>query len=164
MSKVPHDAVVIALGARHRGDDGIGAMVAAALRERRAPCRIVESCDDSLALLNAWDGMALAIVVDAAVSGATPGTVHRLDDTQAPAVKDLARCSSHGLGLAEAMQLGRVLGRLPARLVVFAVEAKSFDIGAGVSPELAAKVPAVAREIALELAAFERHRRTHCHA
>jgi len=158
------DVVVIALGARHRGDDAIGPMVAAALRAEHPPCRIVEGCDDTLSLLNAWDTAALAIVVDAAVSGAVPGTLHRLDDDTAPEVKELARCSSHGLGLAEALQLGRVLGRLPARLLVFAIEAQSFDIGAGLSPEVAATVPALVHEIGREVAAFGHKDRQHCNA
>lgn len=164
MNSVQQNVVVIALGARHRGDDAIGPLVAAALRDEHLPCRIVEGCDDTLSILNAWDAAALAIVVDAAVSGAAPGTIHRLDGGQAPAVKDLSRCSSHGLGLAEAMQLGRVLGRLPARLVVFAVEAESFDIGAGLSAEVAATVPALAGEIAHEVAAFRSGERQHSHA
>lgn len=158
------DVVVIALGARHRGDDAIGLLVAAALRDEQSPCTIVEGCDDTLALLNAWETAALAIVVDAAVSGAAPGTIHRLDGGTAPQVKDLSRCSSHGLGLAEAMQLGQVLDRLPARLIVYAVEAKSFVIGTGLSPEVAATVPVLAREIARELAEFQHGARQHCHA
>jgi hydrogenase maturation protease len=158
------DVVVIALGARHRGDDAVGPQVAAALRDGHPPCHIVEGCDDTLALLNAWDTAALAIVVDAAVSGAVPGTIHRLDGGTAPQVKDLSRCSSHGLGLAEAMQLGRVLDRLPARLIVFAIEAKSFELGTGLSQEVAATVPVLVHEIARELDAFRHGDRRHCHA
>ncbi len=154
MNGMPQDVVVIALGARHRGDDAIGPLVAAALRAGEPPCRIVEGCDDTLSLLNAWETAALAIVVDAAVGGAAPGTVHRLDGEDTPAVKDLARCSSHGLGLAEAMRLGRVLGRLPARLVVFAVEAKTFALGAALSAEVAATVPVLVQSIADEVDRF----------
>lgn len=154
MNGTPRDVVVIALGARHRGDDAIGPLVAAALHAGDPPYHVVEGCDDTLSLLNAWDGAQLAIVVDAAVTGAAPGTVHRLDDATAPAVKNLARCSSHGLGLAEALQLGRVLGRLPARLVVFAIEAKTFDIGAAPSAEVAATVPALVHAIADAVDAF----------
>lgn len=151
---MPRDVVVIALGTRHRGDDAIGPLVAAALRTGGPPCRIVEGCGDTLSLLNAWETAALAIVVDAAVAGAAPGTVHRLDGEEALAVKDLARCSSHGLGLAEALQLGRLLGRLPARLVIFAVEAKTFDTGAAPSPEIAATVPSLVQAITDEVLTF----------
>ena len=128
------------------------------------PCRIVEGCDDTLSLLNAWETAALAIVVDAAVAGSAPGTVHRLDGEESPAVKDLARCSSHGRGLAEAMQLGRLLGRLPGRLVIFAVEAKTFDIGAAPSPEITATVPFLVRAIADEVDAFRHAERRLYHA
>ncbi len=164
MNGVPQDVVVIALGARHRGDDAIGPLVAAALRAGEPLCRVVEGCGDTLSLLNAWDTAALAIVVDAAVAGAAPGTVHRLDGEAAPAVKELARCSSHGLGLAEALQLGRLLGRLPARLVIFAIEAKTFDIGAAPSPEIAATVPSLVQAIADEVLAFRHTERLLKHA
>ena len=47
-----------------------------------------------------------------------------------------SRGSTHALGVAEAIELGRALGRLPRRLLVFGIEGGSFDAGAGLSPEV----------------------------
>lgn len=105
-----------------------------------------------MTILNAWDGAALAVIVDAAISGASPGTIHRLEAGAEPLPRDMARCSSHGLGLAEAVQLGRVLGRLPARLVIYAVEAKSLEPGAALSREVTAAAARVVRNIEAEIA------------
>jgi hydrogenase maturation protease len=44
------------------------------------------------------------------------------------------RCSTHALGVAEAIELARALGRLPARLEVYAIEGARFTAGAGLSP------------------------------
>ena len=66
----------------------------------------------------------------AVVSGAPPGTVHRFD-----AVSERAACarppcrSTHALGLADAVELARALGRLPRRLVVFGIEGAAFPLG-----------------------------------
>jgi hydrogenase maturation protease len=117
-------------------------------------CEIVEGRDDAMALVSAWGNAALAVVIDASVSGAAPGTIRRLDAGERALPKHWARCSSHGLGLAEAVELGRALGRMPGRLVVFAVEAQSLEHGAPLSPEVAAAAGQVARQVEDEVAAF----------
>jgi hydrogenase maturation protease len=53
------------------------------------------------------------------------------------------------VSLAETVELARVLGRLPARTVVFGIEAASFAIGEALTPavaEAAASVAAAVRE------------------
>ena len=70
--------VVIALGNRFRGDDGIGPIVAERLKNNVADrpggrvdgCTIVEGKDDAMALVSAWENAALAVVIDAAVDTA----------------------------------------------------------------------------------------------
>lgn len=150
--------VVIAIGNRMRGDDAIGPTAADRLREDTTGvadgCAIVEGRDDAMALVSAWENTALAIVIDAAVSGAAPGTIRRLEAGDRALPKEWARCSSHGLGLAEAVELGRALGRLPHRLVVFAVEAKSLEAGTPLSHEVAGAVDELARQVRDEIASF----------
>ena len=150
----PETVVVIALGARFRGDDGVGPFVADQLTGRLDGCTIVEGRDDAMAIVSAWEDAALAVVVDAAVSGVLPGAIHRLEVDTQPLPRELARCSSHGLGLAEAVELGKVLGRLPGRLVVYAVEAKTLEPRAGLSPEVAAAAGEVARHVEAEIASI----------
>jgi hydrogenase maturation protease len=147
--------VVIAMGNRFRGDDGIGPVVAERLQKklagRPAHCTIVAGRDDAMALVSAWEGAALAVVIDAAVSGATPGTIRRLTADVQPLPADLARCSSHGLGLAEAVELGRVLERVPQRLVIYAVEAATMETGVGLSPQVANAVDELVRQVDAEI-------------
>ena len=68
---------IIALGSYGRSDDGVGLDVAERLTGTR-DCRIVRGQDDAMGILNSWQGSKLAVVVDAAVSGAAPGSIHRL--------------------------------------------------------------------------------------
>ena len=59
--------------------------------------------------------------------------------------------STHGFGLAAAIELGRTLGQLPAHVVVYAIEGKSFDTGAALSGPVAAAVSVVAERIRSEI-------------
>jgi hydrogenase maturation protein HypF len=151
--------IVIGLGNTYAHDDGVGPAVAAAFAAEAPPgVTVVELDGEPARVVESWDGSPLAIVVDASRSGATPGTVSRL------ATGDLARrvaalppsgprSSSHALGVAEAVELGRVLGRLPVRLVVLAVEGVAFGPGPGLSDAVAAAVPGVVSAIVGELCA-----------
>lgn len=148
--------VIIALGNRFRGDDGVGLEIAHRLRERVPGCTIVEGLEDAFALLNAWEDYPVAIVLDAAVSGSPPGTIHRIEAGDGPIPRDLARCSSHGVGLAEAVDLAKVLGRLPERLVVYAVEVSNLRPGSNLSAEVMVSAYKVADRLAQEIAQLQK--------
>jgi hydrogenase maturation protease len=90
-------------------------------------------------------------VIDAVSSGAEPGTVHRFDASRTPLPASLRRASStHALGLAEAIELGRALDRLPARVIVYGIEGERFEAGAALTPAVAAAVEAVAAAVQRE--------------
>ncbi len=114
--------------------------------------RLVEPLTDPMALLDLWEGASLAILVDAALSGAAPGTVRRIEAGALEALRSERPTSSHALSVREAYELGRSLGRLPRRLVVYAIEASDLRPGEQLSPEVEAAVDATARRIAGELA------------
>jgi hydrogenase maturation protease len=103
--------------------------------------------DDGFALLDALAGVEAAILIDAVQSGAAPGTVHRFDAAAQALPPTLLRCSTHALGVAEAVELARALGQLPARLAVYGVEGADFDIGDGLSAPDAAAAVALLEEL-----------------
>jgi hydrogenase maturation protease len=116
----------------------------------------MRECDgDPAALLEAWDGESAAVVVDAMASGAPMGTVRRLDASRMPLPADFHRGSTHGLGLAEAVELGRSLGRLPATLVIYGIEGGAFGEG----ERLSYPVECAVREAALLIVEDIRRRR-----
>ena len=99
--------LIIGCGNRQRSDDGAGILVAERLRDLgiRAETRSGEAAD----LIEAWRGADDVIVVDAVVTGAPVGTVQAWDARQ-PLASVRTTASTHGLGVAEAIELAQVLG------------------------------------------------------
>ncbi|MFH8680744.1 hydrogenase maturation protease [Streptomyces lydicus] len=152
-------AVVIGVGNDHRRDDGVGWAVVAGLARSRNPAllphrtRLTCTDGDPAGLMNAWEGVRLAVVVDAAYARpARPGRVHRLrlDGDLPPAPRGGA--GTHGFPLGDTVRLARALDRLPGELLVYAVEAADTGFGTGLSPRVAAAVEPLVRRIEEDLA------------
>jgi len=139
--------LVIGLGNELRGDDGAGIEVARRLRGLAAEAGIDVRAQqgEPAGLINAWSGRKAVLIVDTMRSGAEPGTICRFDASCEPLPAQLRGSSStHALSLAEAIELARALGRLPPRVVVFAIEGQRFETGAALSDEVRAVIPKVA--------------------
>jgi len=147
-------AVVIGVGNEFRRDDGAGPAVVAALRDL-APdgVRLVVTDGEPARLIEAWAGAALAVVVDAVrAQPPRPGTVHRFVVGRPGPMGRPA--SSHGLGLDDAISLAVALDRMPARLIVHAIEAADLTVGLGLTLPVATAVDAVARAVLADLGPY----------
>jgi hydrogenase maturation protease len=150
--------VVIGVGNEFRRDDGAGPAVVGRLRGRvPAEVELVITDGEPTRLIEAWTGAALAVVVDAVrVSGPhppDPGQIHRfVVDRPGPGTGQAA--SSHGFGLGDAIALAMALDRMPARLIVHAIEAADLAQGPGLTPAVAAAVDVVARAILDDIRSF----------
>lgn len=155
---------VTALGHPHRGDDAAGILVAEALRTvLPTDVALLLENGDALSLLDHWSTRDAVVCVDALASMGKPGKVHRFDlsiDTLTP---ESAGTSSHALGLAEVIALGRALRLTPGTIIVYAIEGCCFDIGAEPTPEVVAAVAPAARDIAREVARLRQTARTTVH-
>ncbi len=78
--------------------------------------------------------------------------MHRLDAGESELPTELFRASTHHVGLAEAVELARALGRLPARVIVYGIEGESFEVGEELAPAVAAAVEPVAEAVRTEVA------------
>jgi hydrogenase maturation protease len=136
--------IVIGVGNAWRRDDGAGPAVA---RAAGGVCT-----DDPARLLDLWDGEPHVVVVDACVSGAPPGTIHRGD-----AGVRTHPASTHGFGVAETIELARAIGRAPARLEVYAIEGADFGHGEGLSPRVREAVGELARSLGTAASSPPRH-------
>jgi hydrogenase maturation protease len=144
--------LVVGIGNPDRGDDGIGLLIVRQLVGYVAPdVTVIERSGDALALIDDWAGHDAVILVDAAASGAAPGSIHRIDLLQDELAADLSLSSTHAFGVVDAIGLARALDKLPDRLIAYAVEGADFNPGASVSPEVAAAISAVVGRIAAEL-------------
>jgi hydrogenase maturation protease len=136
---------VIGIGNPLRGDDAAGLLVARRVRELAGDdVEVRELEGEPSRLIDAWQGAATAVVADAARSGAVPGTVMRFDATEGPLPPSLSATSTHALGLGDAVELARALGRLPSRLIVYAIEGARFGAGDTLTPTVAAAVDTAA--------------------
>jgi hydrogenase maturation protease len=126
--------MVIGLGTPERGDDAAG-LEAARLLAPLAPAgtRVLALPGQTAELLDLWTQAPLAVVIDAVVSGAAPGTIHRVDGRNGRLRGASYRRSTHDIGLADIVALGRALDRLPQRLVIVGIEVQSCSVGAGLS-------------------------------
>ncbi|MFI9025221.1 hydrogenase maturation protease [Streptomyces sp. NPDC053560] len=156
----PFRITVIGVGNAFRHDDGIGPAVVQRLRERALgrplppSVRLAECEGDPGRLIALWDGMELAVVIDAAhAEPGHPGRVHRISLTTSHLPPPPT--SSHGLGLGEALQLSEALGRLPGRLLVLAVEGADHSIGTGLTQAVADTVEPLTDAVEAEIV---RHR------
>ncbi len=147
------ETLIIGVGNSFRGDDGAGLMAAQRLRELALPgVTVLEQSGEGAGLMAAWEGAESVIVVDAMQSGGEPGTVHRLAIGDQPLPAHFGgNFSSHAFGVAEAIEMARLLGKLPARLIVFGIEGKSFTLGDGLSDAVEMGVETAVRQIQQEL-------------
>jgi hydrogenase maturation protease len=144
---------VVGVGNAWAGDDAAGLLVAGIVRDRApAGVAVVEHEGEPTALLDTWDGARLAVVVDATCGGGAPGSVHVMDATREPLPARLTGSSTHAYGLAEAIELARALGRLPARLVVVGIEGERFEAGSSPGAAVSGALARAAEHV-LELVA-----------
>jgi len=148
-------AAVIAVGNPLRADDGAGVEVVRRLAGRVPPeVRLIELGGEPAELLDAWNELGTAVLVDAVRTGGEPGTVHCFDASTEPLPARTGSASTHGLGLAEALELGRALGRLPARVVVVGIEADDRTMGGELSRPVQDAIEDAAETVLAELERF----------
>jgi hydrogenase maturation protease len=142
--------IVIGVGNPFRHDDGVGPAVVDLLRDKTLPgVALATSLGETDDLIDRWDGYGLVVLVDAVRAWpAHPGRVHRLAVPHAGGERARA-ASSHGIDLGQAVELARELGRLPERLVLYAVEAADVGHGVGLSAAVAEAAERLADEIAV---------------
>ncbi|MEX2480652.1 MAG: hydrogenase maturation protease [Gammaproteobacteria bacterium] len=140
---------IIGIGNPDRGDDALGpAVIATLATDPPAAAELATVSGDMLALLEQWQSDDAVFLVDALAPGQAPGQVVRLDAGRDVLAQELANfASSHAFNLAEAIELGRALGRLPATLVVYGAEGVSFEPGAALNPAVSAAVAEIARRL-----------------
>ena len=144
--------LLIGCGNEYRGDDGAGLLVARLAQQMGSEhIAVRESGGEGAALLDAWEGAETVILIDAVSSGSEAGAIYRVEAHRERLPAEFFGCSTHAFGVAEAIELARALGRLPARLIVYGIEGKSFAAGAGLSPEVSEAARRVADSLLNDL-------------
>jgi hydrogenase maturation protease len=140
--------LVLCLGNPLRRDDAVALHVADALDAAPEPGATVRrSAASGLYLLDEMEGFDRVVVVDAVRTAARPpGSVlsFALEDLRAPEGP-----SPHSVGLPSALARARAAGApVPGRVHVVAIEVEEMDtVGEGLTPAVAAAVPAAVAEV-----------------
>jgi hydrogenase maturation protease len=141
------DALFIGIGNPDRGDDGVGREVIHRLRERGWPeTKLSEVSGEATELMDTWVGRDRVVLIDAMHSGRQPGTVLHFDATDNPVPAILRSCSTHGFGVAAAVELARAIDALPDLVEIIAIEIGDAE-EPGLSPAAATAVDQVVRMI-----------------
>lgn len=133
----PCDVLVVGCGNLLRGDDGVGPVLVRHLWERGVPAgaRIVDGGTAGMDVAFQMRGAAQVVLVDAAATGAAPGTVFRVPGSELGELPPLQGLHSHLFRWDHALTFARwVLGdECPDDVTVFLVEAGSVALGGELS-------------------------------
>jgi hydrogenase maturation protease len=99
---------LIGVGNPDRGDDVAGRSVAQTLAgELPGDIEVLQLSGEATELVSQLQGAQAVILVDASSSGAPAGTVQRFDVVAEPLPRELFAVSTHGVGVADAIELAR---------------------------------------------------------
>ncbi|MGH9763224.1 MAG: hydrogenase maturation protease [Blastocatellia bacterium] len=162
--------MIIGIGNDIRGDDAAGLLAARLLKARlrsdpttalSGSIEVLESSGEMTSLIEAWQGCDEVILIDCSVSGAPRGAIQKID-LLAPNSREILMSaslglSSHSLDLSGALDLARLLNKLPTRLTQYTVESgdqeNSFEVGATASDEVVRAVNQVVCRVIEDLQA-----------
>ncbi len=147
--------LVIGLGNPLVTDDSVGLRVAAAVRHilgDRPDVDVAEDYWGGLRLMERLIGYERAIIIDAIVTGAAPGTIHRLKPGDLPTQHS---ASAHDVNLPTALEFGRKAGaQLPQTEDILLVAVEAADIltfGQRCTVAVEAAIPAAVEVVLQEL-------------
>lgn len=150
-----HPIRIIGVGNPFRGDDAVGVLAARRLRPLAGDrADVIEAELAGLGVLDLLTDACAVVLIDAAKSGRPAGTIHRLDASDGPISGDLFPHSTHVLNAVDAIEMGRTLGLLPPRVILYGVEAGDTTAGNDLSPAVAAALDQVVVQVMRELEAF----------
>jgi len=145
------DRTIICVGNSARSDDGVGPLIAEELRNRDLDIPVHFSNGEPGELLDLWRGLGRVVMVDAVLTGqGEPGTVHVLSATDQP-LPVVSHASSHGIGLAESIELARSLHALPTDIRLVGIEAGSLEPGTELTPAVRDAIPDAITRILIEV-------------
>ena len=149
----PYSSVlVMGIGNILLSDEGVGIRIIEALQKKEYPdyVEVIDGGTGTLDLLEIISNRERVIIIDAVTGGSKPGTVYRFtpDDIR---IKKLAPVSTHQFGFMEIIDMAKLMGDLPADIVIIGIEPEILNWGMDLSPEVLAVIPKVLKLIENEL-------------
>jgi len=145
--------LIVGAGNEYRSDDGIGPIVAAKLGQiMPGRVKIKKGIKDGTELIELCRRHKCVYLIDSVKSGCEPGKIFRFDANRESLPREVFSCNStHAFNVAEAVELGRSMGCLPEKLIVYGIEGKCFDDGINISDEVKTVIAEVVISIKREI-------------
>lgn len=144
---------IVGIGNTLLGDDGVGPRVVEMLAPHLADdpgIALIDGGTLGFALTGWLEDADCLIVVDAAKHGREPGELAVFEDEAMDAFIARRGRSVHEVGLADALDMARLGGRMPARRILIGIEPENVDWADELSPPVAqAAEVAVSRILSL---------------
>lgn len=145
---IKKSTLVIGVGNPFRSDDRAGLEVARRTKSHsNEHVTVLECTGNPLALLDLWNDYDEVLLADAVSSKSEPGTFQLINAVQQTIPSGLFNTSSHNLGVAEAIEMARSLGRLPKQLWIYGIEGDNFEHGNALSPNMDRAIEIVVSKI-----------------
>jgi len=148
--------VVLGAGSPLMGDDGLGIEVLDRLSRKwveTPDLRFLDGGIWGMRLLPHIEDAGRLLVIDAVRSGATPGTLVRLERNEIP--RHLrTKISPHQIDLSEVFAVAELRGTFPAEAVVLGIEPLQIEAYMEIAPEVLATVPRLLDAVERQLRAW----------
>lgn len=139
--------MVIGCGNLLRGDDGVGPVLVRHLWERGVPdgAKLVDGGTAGMDVAFQMRGAARVVIVDAAATGSTPGTVFRVPGEEFAELPPLQGLHTHSFRWDHAIAFARwaLAEDCPTDITVFLIEVAGVEMGADLSAPVAAAMEQV---------------------
>lgn len=152
--------LLIGIGNEYRSDDGIGLIIVRQIQKKRILSIIVkEASGEGTALMEAWQGFQNVLIVDAVSSGATPGTIFKINAKKETVPIEFFHYSTHAFSVAEAVELARTMNSLPPNFMIYGIEGKTFAAGVDISPPVKEAANQVIEQIVGDFEVVDRQKK-----
>jgi len=148
--------IIIGCGNSNRSDDGAGVWVIQELARRGVPAgvRLVDAGTGGMDVMFHLEGAERVIIVDAAQTGAAPGTIYRVPGEQLATLPPPSNLSLHNFRWEHALAVGRMIykERFPQEVGVYLLQVASLEYGCELSPAVRAGAEQIVALIEEEVA------------
>lgn len=107
--------------------------------------------DDILSILEYWSDRKVIIVDSIRYRDSVPGEIQLFTGLENILLNQELLTSSHSINLFEAIELGRILQKIPREMTLIGVAGKQYDMGEKMSEEVESSIPAIVKTISGEI-------------
>ncbi len=129
--------LILGIGNKFRSDDGAGVAAAEKIKKfgvEKFDVKIIDG--EGTDIMESWKGYDNVIIIDAVQKNGSSGKIYEINACEEELQSDFFNYSSHAFGLAEAINVSRVMNKLPKSLIVYGIEGQHFNFDTKLSGKI----------------------------